>query len=77
MARSSEPIIFLLLLVSLESVKGYPGGAPPSVCASMAPSIEQLPVGHGASPQTDASPYAVAINVPARRAVKGESYDGM
>ena len=76
MARSSEPIIFLLLLVCLESVKSYPTGAPPSVCVSMAPDTSASK-GHGATRQIVASPYDVAITVPPGGARTGESYDGM
>ena len=77
MARSSEPITFLLLLVCLESVKGYPGGAPDTACDLMAPDTRQPPTGHGAPRQTGASPYDVAITVPDRIAKTGQNYPGM
>eukprot|EP00118_Oscarella_pearsei_P024497 m.306184 g.306184 ORF g.306184 m.306184 type:complete len:196 (+) comp41029_c0_seq1:65-652(+) len=53
------PIVVLLSFAV--KTNSYSNGPPPGVCGSMAPSVANV-TGHGAQPQTVASPYTVTVD---------------
>ena len=52
--------IVVTLCLAIKGAYSYPGGAPTGQCSAMTPSAAASG-GHGATPQTGAAPYSIAV----------------